>query len=221
MDFDQDSRNINRPFVFLPLASIPISPYNHTMNNSNDNVRRNLEILKILEEAIEQGPWDQSLFLRATGDKLRKLRDQFKSTAKFIPEESAQQEFETIRDEDEEQIEVYISLYNSAGSEIRNWEKLLNNLKTVLITRPVLATEKDAKELLRSKLNKKNEAYIAVYIDKSDVMSPIGGITPKDTLGHELLVLKENTVKTDNITRFVHVSGEYRFKRGHLIRLAT
>ena len=34
-------------------------------------------ILKVLDEAIEQGPWDASNFLKVIGKNLREARDQF------------------------------------------------------------------------------------------------------------------------------------------------
>ena len=116
------------------------------------------------------------------------------------------------------QQEVFISLYNADGGNLQKWAKLLQGVSRQVVTRPIYAQEKEICALIRSKLNKKNEAYLAVYIDRDDVIEMAEDKAPKDRLGHHLLVTKDGAIKLENVTRFIHESGQYILKDGQLIR---
>ncbi len=73
--------------------------------------------------------------------------------------------------------------------------------------------------LIRSKVHKINEAYIAVYVSKTDIIPPVEkDQIAHDRLGHELLKIKEGAIKPENITRFMHATGQYVFKDNQLIK---
>jgi len=198
------------------------------MERDKEEFKQLKHVLHVLNKAIQKGPWDKTVFLRATGKKLCELRDRFKAGLNLTPEEEAalesgttaeSLEIPTISQPQANQIQVYISLYNAAGNEIMNWERLLNSLGNSLITRPILKTEDDVRELIRSKVNKKNEAYVVAYIEDKDIIKPEGNDVPKDALGHELMMLKSGSIQLENIVRFVHTSGEYSFQKGRLVRV--
>ena len=97
------------------------------------------------------------------------------------------------------------------------WERIVNNLPKQIISRPIYADEENANQLIRSKENKLNEAYVAIYINQSDII-PMGDKTPTDRLGKPLLTLKDKSLSLNNINRFVHVSGVYQYLAGKLIK---
>ncbi len=183
------------------------------------------KLVRSVDDALEDGPWERSIFLKAIGSKLKTVRDYFKSTFSNIA---------TLSDDSltpaqlaarlgahaaaENQIEVFISLYCAAGRDVGAWEKLINTMGKQIVTRPILQQEEDVRALIRSKLNQLNEAYIAVRIQKTDLVNPVGGVPQKDALGHTLLTVKEGCVSLHHITRFLHISGEYRLERGKLVR---
>ena len=78
--------------------------------------------------------------------------------------------------------------------------------------------EADVKALLKTKENKQNESYVAIYINQSDILPLSSDKAPVDKLGKILLSLKDKTLNLDNISRFVHSTGVYKYERGRLIK---
>lgn len=177
-------------------------------------------ILKALNDAIEKGPWDQSNFLKLIGKNLHQIRDNFLSklgarTQAQLKADSHLANRIALRSG---QQEVYVSLYSSEGHNIQFWEKIVANLPRQMISRPIYADEEDMKAILKLKENKINEAYVAIYINQSDILALSADKTSVDKLGKPLLSLKDKTLNLDNISRFVHQSGVYRYERGRLIK---
>jgi len=176
-------------------------------------------ILKALDDALEKGPWNESNFLRVIGKNLKDIRDNF---AREMETDAGGQgaDKQGGRLERSGQKEVFISLYSSEGSEIHSWERILANLPRQIISRPVYAEEEDVKFLIKSKENKYNEAYVAIFINESDLLQLSSDKIPMDKFGKQLMALKDRAVQLENITRFVHISGDYSFSKGHLHKIA-
>ncbi len=117
------------------------------------------------------------------------------------------------------QQEIYISLYSSDGTNLQSWERILANLPRQTISRPIYGKEDEIKAILRTKENKNNEAYVAVYINHNDILPISPDKTATDKLGKKLLTLKDKTIQIENITRFVHITGMYRFTHGKLTKI--
>lgn len=180
--------------------------------------KQNEEILKALDEAINKGPWDKSNFLKVIGKNLNDLREKFANIVgsnKHLKAESHLANRIALRSG---QQEVFIGIYTSDGSNIQAWERILMNLPRQVISRPIYADEADVKELIKTKENKQNEAYVAVYINQSDILPLPPDKVASDKLGKKLLTLKDKSLNLDNISRFVHTSGIYRFERNRLVK---
>jgi len=181
---------------------------------------QNEAILKALNDAIEKGPWEQSNFLKVIGKNLTEIRDNFlnqlgASSQAQLKAESHLANRIALRSG---QQEIYISLYSSDGANLQSWERIVANLPRQMISRPIYADEENLKALLKTKENKQNEAYVAIYINQSDILSLGIDKTAIDKLGKTLLNLKDKTLNLDNISRFVHASGIYRFSHGRLLK---
>lgn len=183
---------------------------------------QNAEILKALNKAIEEGPWDKSNFLRIIGKKLGAIRDSFitrlsSSTPEKQRAESRHANKMALRTT---QQEIFISLYSFEGTNLQNWERVVSNLPRQSISRPIYANEEQLNEVLKLKENKNNEAYVAIYIEKDDVLSLSTEKILKDKLGTPLLSLKDKSLNLENISRFVHVTGTYQYSKGRLIKMS-
>lgn len=181
---------------------------------------QNEAILKALNEAIEQGPWDKSNFLKVVGKNLIEIRDDFlnqlgASSHAQLKAESHLANRIALRSG---QQEIFISLYSADGINMQSWEKIIANLPRQMISRPIYADEADVKALLKTKENKQNESYVAIYINQSDILPLSSDKAPVDKLGKILLSLKDKTLNLDNISRFVHSTGVYKYERGRLIK---
>ena len=181
--------------------------------------QQNEDILKALNEAIEKGPWDKSNFLKVIGKNLVEIRDGFLSqlgsrSRMQLKAESNLANRVALRSG---QREVYVSLYSADGSNMQSWERIVANLPRQMISRPIYADEEDIKAALKAKENKPNEAYVAIYIHQTDILPLSPDKASVDKLGKALLSLKDKTLNLDNISRFVHITGVYRYEQGRLV----
>ncbi len=180
---------------------------------------QNEVILKALNDAIENGPWDKSNFLRIIGKNLVEIRDDFVkqlgASSQQLTAESHLANRIALRSG---QQEVYISLYSYDGTNMQSWERIVTNLPKQMISRPIYASEDDVKAIIKTKENKQNEAYVAIYINQSDILSLSPDKSSVDKLGKILLSLKDKSLNLDNISRFMHISGAYRYSNGRLIK---
>lgn len=184
---------------------------------TEEEIKASLEILKILDEAIETGPWDHSLFFKGIGKKLRDARERFVHELN-LDELLAEKPVAAIAQERTDLIEVYISLYQSEGGNIAKWQSVVSTIAGYSMTRPVYRNEADIQEAIRAKEVRHNDAYVVVRIHKEDILPPFTEKPPVDRHGHELLHLREGSVRLENIVRVVHSSGQYDFRNGMLIK---
>ena len=177
-------------------------------------------ILKALDDAIEQGPWDDSNFLKVIGKNLREIREGFLNRLNVSGQEKSKITAHlanrvALRSG---QQEIFIALYSSDGANIQSWERILMNLPRQMISRPIYADEEDIKALIRTKQNKINEAYVSMYISQADILPLQADKIPLDRLGKPLLTLKDKSLSLDNINCFVHKSGSYQYNQGKLVK---
>ncbi|KTD39992.1 Dot/Icm secretion system protein IcmQ [Legionella parisiensis] len=188
------------------------------MEKNNFTKEHNEAILKALDYAIENGPWDKSNFLRSIGNRLIGIRDNFakKISARSQAQIRADTHLANRLALRSGQQEVFVSLYSSDGSNLQSWERIIANLPRQMISRPIYANEDQVKALIKSKENKQNEAYVGIYINQNDIIRLSADKTLIDKLGSPLLTLKDRALDVENITRFVHLSGNYKYSRGRL-----
>ncbi len=177
-------------------------------------------ILKALKEAIDQGPWSDSNFLKLIGKNLCDIRDRFVSELQGPGLDASKEAAHhankmALRSG---QREVFIALYAFDGNNIQSWERMVFNLPNQVTSRPIYANEQDVQALIKTKTNKNNEAYVTMFIQEGDILMVSPDKTLVDRLGKPLLMLKNKTLRLDNVGRFVHVSGTYHFAHGRLVK---
>lgn len=188
----------------------------------DEETKANLEVLKALNEAIEKGPWENSLFFKGIGKKLRDVRDRFQNEmglAEFMDEggESKKKD-QNLAIENSKLATVYISLYQAEGSNLQKWGAVVNSLIAHTLSRPVYRNEADIQAMIRAKDYKMNDAYIAVKVKEEDIIKSTDEKPVVDRLGHELLLLREGALRLQNIIAFTHLSVKYHFSGGTLTR---
>lgn len=187
----------------------------------DDLSKRQIEdILKAMDDMLASGPWEESNFLRVIGKNLSSIRDEFASHVLDQSELANMESHEAKREARSGQQEVFISLYSSEGNKIQSWERIVTNLPKQMISRPVYADENDVKNVIKSKENPVNEAYVAIYILQSDILDLAEDKILKDKFGKKLLSLKDRALNLDNISKFIHLSGSYRYSGGRLLKMA-
>jgi intracellular multiplication protein IcmQ len=181
---------------------------------------QNEAILKALDETLKNDAWEESNFLRAIQSNLKEVREKFLNQLGSRTKEQVKAETHLANRMARrgEQQEVFVSLYSSDGTNIQSWERIVSNLPRQMISRPIYASEEHAEELIKTKENKHNEAYIGIFINQTDIISLPPDKVLNDKLGNMLLTLKDKTLNLENISRFVHSSGIYQYDRGRLIK---
>ncbi len=189
------------------------------MGIKDEELANDLRILKALDDAVENGPWDKSLFFMTIGKKLKDIRDNFFSELNEGEDADAvvARSFKELAIE-QGLIGVYVSLYLAEGNNITKWQTLLSTITVYSVSRPVYKSELDIKAAIRAKDDKIHDAYIEAWVSPSDIMLPPANKAPVDRYGHELLILKENSIQPKSITEFVHLSGIYQYANGVLVR---
>src|SRR3990167_1153015 len=177
-------------------------------------------ILEALDKALKEGPWEDSSFLRVIGKNLQKIRDNFANEIAAVKNEKANALSSVTQRVTQHvgQQEVYVSLYITGGGVLQAWERVIANLQRQIISRPVYANEEDVQQLIKSKENKINEAYVAIFINQSDLLKVSADKTSMDRFGKPLLLLKDKAINLMNISRFVHSSGVYTLEKGRLVK---
>ncbi|MFT4058656.1 MAG: Dot/Icm secretion system protein IcmQ [Legionella sp.] len=182
--------------------------------------QQNEAILKALDEAIKNGPWDQSNFLRAIGKSLNEIRENFITQLGARTQEQLKKDtyFANRMALRSGQKEVFVSLYSSDGTNLQSWERIITNLPRQMISRPIYGNEEHVKNIIKTKENKQNEAYVGIFINQTDIIFLPPDKALSDKLGNALLTLKDRILNLENISSFVHVSGVYQYARGRLIK---
>lgn len=191
------------------------------MSLSDEELRKYLDILTALDKTIEEGPWEETLFLRGIGKKLKEARERFVRDSgldKYTDPSQTSHPVAGLAAQDAQAIDVYVSLYQAEGVNIRKWAIILNSLPALSITRPIYKNEEDIQAAIRTKTYQINDAYAVVRINKDDMLKPTDDKPPVDRYGRELLVLREGAVRTENVVRFIHTSGVYQFRNGMLVK---
>lgn len=175
------------------------------------------EIVQVLDEALQDGPWEESSFLRAVGKNIEDIKTDFVAQVKASYEDLKNAQFIANQTALRSGLqEVFISLYSSEGS-IPSWERIVNNLPRQVVSRPIYSHEEDVKLLIKSKEKKLHEAYISIYINANDILTMDSTKTVTDKLGKTLLNLKDNALRLENIHYFVHEDNVYQYVNGQLV----
>lgn len=175
------------------------------------------KLKETFEDMLDNGPWDQTNFLKVIGKKIESLRDEFLAYLNEKTLEETKERFTVTKLRGHKQI--YISLYTASGDKIKSWERLLANLPRQTTSRAIYEEEDHVKAIMRSKTDPSKDAYIAVFVNQDDLLHVADEKIPKDKLGNKLLTLKDRTLNLENVSRFVHVSGIYDYVNGRLIKI--
>jgi intracellular multiplication protein IcmQ len=187
----------------------------------DQDTEHSLELIRALDEAIAKGHWEGGLFFQAAGKKLRDLSERLKKELNFEDEKhpSPTEMIDYVKQKSG-LVETYIAVYCAEGNNVARWEAVLSNLPRQVVGRPIYKREKDIKDIIATKENPINDGYIVAYITEMDILKPsFREKATVDRFGHELIRLKDNTLKLENITKLIHLTGEYAYKNGKLTRL--
>jgi len=180
------------------------------------------QLLQTVDNAIEKGRWDNSLFLKNILKQLQELREYIiKELGETAPTEvvDIQQRIRKIIQEKEGYQRVYIALYQTESDRLDRWLVTIKLLAGgYSVSRPIYASETEIQSMLREK-NGKGDAYVVVWVKQSDILPPQEGMPLKDRWGHDLLHLKDSFFRLENVIEFV-LNGRRYHLADHGLKLS-
>lgn len=163
------------------------------------------KLLALVREAIE---CDEALRVKFDiGDKFRFVRDRLKELLTQL--ELDQKTSSTIVKDvssgiQENEMIVYVYLFNAKGVLLKNWNNMLNSkvFYEYSVNRPIYANKTEIEAMLRTKKEKQQHAYLAVAVKKEDILQAANETNP-------LLRVREGSLKLDRLIGFYHNGHEY------------
>lgn len=177
------------------------------------------EVKKILDKGIQEGPWQANLYLKGIKKKLEELRDQFEADVGLD-----QLNRESCNSNDPQGhglnniTEIYISLYQSQGSNIQKWQEVIASLVRYSMGRPIYKDEDDVRAATHLTDRNPNNAYVVLKVNDDAILADSLEQPRVDREGRKLLMLKEGAITLHNIVRLVHASGHYKLVGNFLVK---
>lgn len=177
------------------------------------------EIANNVKEAVASvlatGDWESSIFLKATATKLRVLQTEAERLSHLGEQVQQIQNVATASDKTAQRrvvpsgySQVFILLYQVDNTNLQGWYHTVKTLTEYSVTRPAYKNEAHAREFIRSKTSGVERNGYAVVNVKSDGFYNAEP-PPVDVFGQQLFVLKENSVRLENVVEFVLANKQH------------
>ena len=187
------------------------------MLQTEQEIQVALEIKKILDEGIGSGPWQGNLFLTGIKKKLEEIRDDF--VAKVgLDQHHKQMASDVLAAKSADYTEVYITLYQSQGSNMSKWQEVVISLVNYTMGRPIYYDETEARAAIRLNDRNLNHAYVVVKVPSDAILTHITDVPRTDREGRKLISLREAAIQLKNVVRLVHATGQYKWVRNFLVK---
>lgn len=182
--------------------------------NDEEKVQQT-KLLALVREAVE---CDEALRVKfEVGDKFRFVRERLKEILSYL--ESNQAMAATVKLDvklnlQENEVLVYVYLFNAKGVVLRNWINMLSAkvFYEYSVNRPIYANKNEIDAMLRTKKDKPQHAYLAVAVQKTDILQSA-------SQDGSLIKVKEGSLKLDRLISFFHNGNEYTLSaEGELVK---
>lgn len=116
---------------------------------------------------------------------------------------------EKVRQLADDEILVYVHLFNAQGRELTSWQSLFTKKSLIdhSANRPVYLTKAEVEEVLRARMPKEQHACLTVIMKSADVFSDKN---IQDAFGHKLVRLRQGSILLSNILNFHHCAKDYQ-----------
>ena len=179
-----------------------------------------LEIVKLLDNSIQSGPWEANLFLKGVKKSLEELRKRYVTNLGL--DQISNQALSNAQPTDESAlplIEVYVLLYQAQGANLHKWLELITALVRSFTGRPIYKTEENANAAAQLNDSNPNHAYLAVKVPVDMLVVEAVDVARVDREGRHLVMLREGALKLHNIQRLVHCTGQYKLVGNFLVKI--
>jgi len=174
----------------------------------------NRELIEALENLLSKGDWEATLFLQVNKKRIEDLRSRAQKLLDEVASKSENQKSAVIRKLPAGYKVFYISLYQVDVDNLAKWQNTIKALEKHSVSRPIYASEEHIRTWVRNKTDPAREAYVVAHVKESDIARPLLGKPVKDRFDHELITLKEGSIRLANIIEFVHNGKRHAYDAG-------
>jgi hypothetical protein len=191
---------------------------------SQDNEQEQLnQLISLIQVALQRD--EQLRQTHQIGERFRFVRDRLQTLLETIEKESAAKEKQVkvarTLQLAEDEILVYIHLYNAQGALVRTWQAMITPKAffDFSVNRPIYQEMKHIEAFIRAKSNKTQHAYLTVAMKKERILPPPEEGMLKDSLENPLTKVKEGSLRYERLVSFTHNEIVYELNEtGELIK---
>ena len=177
------------------------------MPTGNYEKEQNIKLLALLKKATEQ---DESLREKyQLGDKFKFIREKLRSIFAQVETEISDVAHDVKLPEKKlhnDEISLYVYLYNAKGALLANWQPLLTPkvFYEYSVNRPIFKEKKMVTQFIKLKASPLQHGYLTVAVHPGDVVD-----TYQDSQGATLVRVKEGSLHYSKLLMFTHNEQDY------------
>jgi len=172
------------------------------------------QLREIINNILNTGDWESSIFLKQAAVKLRNLLLEADRLCKnFALQQNTTTKKNNVTKTIESEIpfdyvQVYVLLYQMDGNNLDAWYENIKSLVNYSANKSIYKNKNHIEEFIRSKGNNiTHSGYIVVNVKNNDFNNTEA--PSLDIYSHELLILKEDAIKLENIVEFVLANKQH------------
>lgn len=183
---------------------------NASMSNDDKELKEKIQKLVLDTIQVDKELRDQYQI----GEKFKFIRDRLTALKDRIEGElqAIQQDSDSKNSIAEDEVVVYVYLYNAQGLVFNTWQKMISPsvFYEYSVNRPIYVNQADVESFIRSRSNKFQHAFLAIVIKKEEMLVSLEGAESlKDQVGNPLIKIKEGCLQIQKMISFMHQDHQY------------
>jgi hypothetical protein len=186
---------------------------------STDEKDQRLKLIETIREAVAGDNALREQYQIA--DKFRFVRDRLQALLEQLEQHqeskhAEEKKLEVVTADDE--ILVYVYLYNAQGALLPTWTNMLTPklFYEYSVNRPIYTNKVHIDSLVRGKANPVQHAFLTVAVKEKDLIK--NESPPKDVMGNEVTKVREGALKFERLISLTHNQNEYVLRENGLTK---
>lgn len=147
-------------------------------------------------------------------DKFRFVRDRLNELKTVVDDYLKEISKEVVKTKEtlsEDEVMVYVYLFNAQGITLQTWQKMVNPsiLYEHSVNRPIYTIKEHIESFINRKTNKVQHGYLTITINKKDILIPENPDTLKDIYGNPVIKVHEGSLDFKRLIAFSHNGLDY------------
>ena len=186
---------------------------------STDEKDQRLKLIETIRETVARDNALRDQYQIA--DKFRFVRDRLNALLEQLEQHqeskhAEEKKLEVVTSEDE--LLVYVYLYNAQGVSLPTWVNMLTPklFYEYSVNRPIYTNRVHIDSLVRGKANPVQHAFLTVAMKAKDLIKSEN--PPKDAMGNEVSKVREGALKFERLISLTHNQTDYVLRENGLTK---